>query len=37
VSVIAFEVGFQTLTHFNRVFKNTAGQSLTWTDGSIAG
>ena len=29
VSEIAFEVGFQSLTHFNRVFKHTAGQSPT--------
>ncbi len=27
VSEIAFEVGFQSLTHFNRVFKHTVGQS----------
>jgi AraC-like DNA-binding protein/ligand-binding sensor protein len=29
VSEIAFEVGFQSLTHFNRVFKRAAGQSPT--------
>ena len=29
VSEIAFEVGFQSLTHFNRVFKNTLGHSPT--------
>jgi AraC-like DNA-binding protein/ligand-binding sensor protein len=29
ISEIAFEVGFQSLTHFNRVFKNTLGQSPT--------
>ena len=29
VSEIAFEVGFQSLTHFNRVFKKIAGQSPT--------
>jgi AraC-like DNA-binding protein/ligand-binding sensor protein len=29
VSEIAFEVGFQSLTHFNRVFKQTVGQSPT--------
>jgi AraC-like DNA-binding protein/ligand-binding sensor protein len=29
VSEIAFEVGFQSLTHFNRVFKNTLGESPT--------
>jgi AraC-like DNA-binding protein/ligand-binding sensor protein len=29
VSEIAFEVGFQSLTHFNRVFKKALGQSPT--------
>ena len=29
VSEIAFEVGFQSLTHFNRVFKNILGQAPT--------
>lgn len=29
VSEIAYEVGFQSLTHFNRVFKNLLGQSPT--------
>ncbi len=29
VSEIAFEVGFQSLTHFNRVFKHVVGQSPT--------
>jgi AraC-like DNA-binding protein len=29
VSEIAFEVGFQSLTHFNRVFKRLTGQSPT--------
>ena len=29
VSEIAYEVGFQSLTHFNRVFKNIAGHSPT--------
>ena len=29
VSEIAFEVGFQSLTHFNRVFKKLVGQSPT--------
>ena len=29
VSEIAFEVGFQSLTHFNRVFKTIAGRSPT--------
>jgi AraC-like DNA-binding protein len=29
VSEIAYEVGFQSLTHFNRVFKNVVGESPT--------
>ena len=29
VSEIAYEVGFQSLTHFNRVFKNLVGESPT--------
>jgi AraC-like DNA-binding protein len=29
VSEIAFEVGFQSLTHFNRVFKRIVGQAPT--------
>ena len=29
VSEIAYEVGFQSLTHFNRVFKKIMGQSPT--------
>ena len=29
VSEIAFEAGFQSLTHFNRIFKNMVGQSPT--------
>jgi AraC-like DNA-binding protein len=29
VSEIAYEVGFQSLTHFNRVFKKIIGQSPT--------
>jgi AraC-like DNA-binding protein len=29
VSEIAYEVGFQSLTHFNRVFKRVVGQSPT--------
>ncbi|MEO6034554.1 MAG: helix-turn-helix domain-containing protein [Verrucomicrobiota bacterium] len=29
VSEVAYEVGFQSLTHFNRVFKKIAGQSPT--------
>jgi AraC-like DNA-binding protein/ligand-binding sensor protein len=30
VGEIAYEVGFQSLTHFNRVFKRILGQSPTW-------
>jgi len=29
VSEIAYEVGFQSLTHFNRVFKKVIGESPT--------
>jgi AraC-like DNA-binding protein/ligand-binding sensor protein len=29
ISEVAFEVGFQSLTHFNRVFKEVSGQSPT--------
>jgi AraC-like DNA-binding protein len=29
ISEVAFDVGFQTLTHFNRTFKNILGQSPT--------
>ncbi|NDA68040.1 MAG: AraC family transcriptional regulator, partial [Verrucomicrobia bacterium] len=29
ISEIAYEVGFQSLTHFNRIFKKLAGQSPT--------
>jgi AraC-like DNA-binding protein len=29
ISEVAFEVGFQSLTHFNRVFKKILGQSPT--------
>ena len=29
ISEIAYEVGFQSLTHFNRVFKKTVGESPT--------
>ena len=29
ISEIAFEVGFQSLTHFNRVFRKIVGQSPT--------
>jgi transcriptional regulator GlxA family with amidase domain len=29
VSEVAFEAGFQSLTHFNRVFKKILGQSPT--------
>jgi AraC-like DNA-binding protein/ligand-binding sensor protein len=37
VSEIAFEVGFQSLTHFNRVFKRILGQSPTEYRGQLAG
>jgi AraC-like DNA-binding protein len=29
ISEIAYEVGFQSLTHFNRVFKSVVGESPT--------
>ena len=29
VSEVAYDVGFQSLTHFNRVFRKIAGQSPT--------
>ena len=29
ISEIAYQVGFQSLTHFNRVFKKVAGESPT--------
>ena len=29
VSEVAFEAGFQSITHFNRVFRNLAGRSPT--------
>jgi AraC-like DNA-binding protein len=35
VSEIAFEVGFQSLTHFNRIFKHTMGQSPTEYRGQL--
>jgi AraC-like DNA-binding protein len=37
VSEIAFEVGFQSLTHFNRVFKKILGQSPTEYRGQLLG
>jgi AraC-like DNA-binding protein len=37
VSEIAFEVGFQSLTHFNRVFKRIIGQSPTEYRNKLAG
>jgi AraC-like DNA-binding protein len=37
VSEIAFEVGFQSLTHFNRVFKKILGQSPTEYRAQLAG
>jgi AraC-like DNA-binding protein len=36
VSEIAFEVGFQSLTHFNRVFKRIVGESPTEYRGEVA-
>jgi AraC-like DNA-binding protein/ligand-binding sensor protein len=36
VSEIAFEVGFQSLTHFNRVFKKIVGESPTEYRGEVA-
>ncbi len=36
VSEIAYEVGFQSLTHFNRVFKRVIGQSPTVYRGQLA-
>ncbi len=36
VSEIAYEVGFQSLTHFNRVFKKIIGQSPTAYRGKLA-
>jgi len=35
ISEIAFEVGFQSLTHFNRVFKRLVGQSPTAYRGQL--
>src|SRR2546426_12101083 len=35
VSEIAYEVGFQSLTHFNRVFKRILGQSPTENRGQL--
>jgi AraC-like DNA-binding protein len=37
VSEIAFEVGFQSLTHFNRVFKKLLGQSPTEYRAQVTG
>lgn len=36
ISEIAYEVGFQSLTHFNRVFKKVIGQSPTEYRGQLA-
>ena len=36
ISEIAYEVGFQSLTHFNRVFKKITGQSPTQYRGQLA-
>jgi AraC-like DNA-binding protein len=35
ISEIAYEVGFQSLTHFNRVFKNVVGESPTGYRGHL--
>ena len=35
ISEIAYEVGFQSLTHFNRVFKRILGQSPTEYRGQL--
>jgi YesN/AraC family two-component response regulator len=37
ISEIAYEVGFQSLTHFNRVFKRVLGQSPTDYRAKLAG
>lgn len=37
ISEIAYEVGFQSLTHFNRVFRQTLGQSPTEYRSHLAG
>lgn len=36
ISEIAYEIGFQSLTHFNRVFKKITGQSPTEYRGQLA-
>ncbi len=36
VSEIAYEVGFRSLTHFNRVFKKIVGESPTEYRGEVA-
>jgi YesN/AraC family two-component response regulator len=36
ISEIAYEVGFQSLTHFNRMFKRIVGQSPTEFRGQVA-
>lgn len=36
VSEIAYEVGFQSLTHFNRMFKRILGESPTVYRGKLA-
>jgi len=35
ISEIAYDVGFQSLTHFNRVFKRVIGQSPTEYRGQL--
>jgi AraC-like DNA-binding protein len=36
ISEIAYEVGFQSLTHFNRVFRRILGKSPTEYRGKLA-
>jgi AraC-like DNA-binding protein len=35
ISEIAYQVGFQSLTHFNRVFKKVVGESPTEFRGKV--
>ena len=37
VSEIAYDVGFQSLTHFNRIFRKIVGQSPTDYRNSVTG
>jgi AraC-like DNA-binding protein len=36
ISEIAYEIGFQSLTHFNRVFKRIMGESPTEYRGQLS-